>query len=199
MSRSVRTPAAVAATALLLVTAAASGAAAADGATQVQVSANNNPGSRQFFVEDLTGKPLTRLDLGTGAQGLPFQTRVKDTDYTSNNGGFVAGAEMTNLYRKGATIEYGTKVDSRKLSISYAGIPSDVSGLALGALPKIAISGVLPLCKDLACPPARRQRPARPRRRHRDRHDGRHRRHGRRHSAPSAGRSAARSAGPSAR
>ena len=75
---------------------------------------------------------------------------MKDTDYTSNNGGFVASAEMTNLYRKGATIEYGTKVDSRKLSISYAGIPSDVSGLALGALPKIAISGVLPLCKDLA-------------------------------------------------
>lgn len=124
-------------------------AAAAD-VTTIGVTASAGSGSRQFYVENLAGQPLTALDLGTSGQGSLFQTRVRDTNFGSPNAGFTASAEMTNLYRKtSGTIDYATKVDSAKLSVSYAAVPTDVAGVSLAALPKVTIAGLLPTCSAL--------------------------------------------------
>lgn len=145
---SVTRPLTVGVTALLALGAAATGAAAQ---SEVDVSAAATSGSRQFFVEDLTGTTLTALDLGTSGQGQLFQTRVKDMDYTSTAADFTASAEMTNLYRTtGGVIDPNVMVPSEKVSVSYAALPTDVTGVSLAALPKIGVAGVLPVCSQLS-------------------------------------------------
>ncbi len=143
-------PLVIGVTALLALGAAATGAAAQ--ATPVDVTASANAGSRQFFVEDLAGAALTKLELGTSGQGQPFQTRVKDDNFTSTNARFTASAEMTNLYKTGptGTLDYATKVASEKLSVDFAGVPTDVSGVSLGAVPRISYAGLLPKCNELS-------------------------------------------------
>ena len=141
-------PLTVGLTALLALGAAATGAAAQ--VSPIGVSAAANAGSRQFFVEDLTGTTLTALDLGSSGQGQLFQTRVKDTDYKATGSKFTASAEMTNLYKKnGTVIDTTTKVASEKLSVSYAAVPTDVAGVSLAALPKVSVAGLLPKCSSL--------------------------------------------------
>lgn len=135
-------------TALLAVGAAAGGAAAQQ--SEVTVSADSQPGSRQFFVEDLTGTTLTALDLGTTGSGQPFQVRVADNGFLSPSAPFTASAEMTHLYRKGAdgTLDYGTRVGSDKVGVSYIGAP-DVAGVSVGAIPTLGLTGALPTCDQL--------------------------------------------------
>ena len=143
-------PLTVGLTALLALGAAATGAAAAD-VSSIGVSAAANAGSRQFFVEDLTGATLTALDLGSSGQGQLFQTRVKDADFKATGAKFSASAEMTNLYKKnGTVIDTATKVASEKLSVSYAAVPTDVTGVSLAALPKVSVAGLLPTCGSLS-------------------------------------------------
>ena len=137
-------------TALLALGAAATDAAAAD-VSSSGVSAAANAGSRQFFVEDLTGTALTALDLGSSGQGQLFQTRVRDTDFKATGAKFTASAEMTNLYKKDVSgIDTATKVASEKLSVSYGAVPTDVTAVSLAAVPKISIAGLLPKCSSLA-------------------------------------------------
>jgi hypothetical protein len=143
-------PLTIGVTALLTLGAVATGAAAQD-VSSVGVLAEAAPGSRQFFVEDLAGAPLTQLDLGTSGQSAPFQTRVADDGFTGTAATFRASAEMTKLYKVTAdVIDYSTEVDSDKISVSYTGVPTDVAGVSLGAVPKIQVAGLLPKCNELS-------------------------------------------------
>lgn len=144
-----RRPVVIGVTALLALGAAATGAQAQT--STIGVSALATSGSRQFFVEDLSGTTLTALDLGSSGQGQLFQTRVKDTDFKLTQAAFTASAEMTNLYKKtGQTIDYSTKVPSSKISVAYAAQPTDLSSVSLAALPKVTVAGVLPTCSNLS-------------------------------------------------
>ena len=144
-------PLTIGVTALLSLGAVTSGAVAQE-TKSVDVSAAADAGSRQFFVEDLTGTALTALDLGTSGQGQLFQTRVKDSNYTATTAPFTASAEMTKLYKlSGTTIDYtATPVASEKLSVVFPTTPTDVSGVSLGAIPKVGVKALLPLCSELA-------------------------------------------------
>jgi hypothetical protein len=129
---------------------AAAGGAAAQEVQDVDVSATAEAGSRQFFVEDLSGVDLQTLDLGTSGQGQLFQVRVKDSGFLSPSAPFTASAEMTKLYRKNSdgTLTYTTNVDSSKIEIGYLGVP-DVAGVAFGAVPTVQLAGALPTCDQL--------------------------------------------------
>ncbi|HVM28660.1 MAG TPA: hypothetical protein VM433_13445 [Mycobacteriales bacterium] len=132
---------------------AATGAAAQD-SSSIDVSARSELGSRQFYVEDLAGATLTGLDLGSGTSGAPFQTRVQDSSWLSPEAGFSVSAEMTNLYRytgsgSAKAIDHGVKVDSKKVSVGFVGVPTDVSGVSLGAVPRVQVAGAMPACGSL--------------------------------------------------
>jgi hypothetical protein len=129
---------------------AAAGGAAAQEVQDVDVSATAEAGSRQFFVEDLSGVDLQTLDLGTSGQGQLFQVRVKDSGFLSPSAPFTASAEMTKLYKKNSdgTLTYTTNVDSSKIEIGYLGAP-DVAGVAFGAVPTVQLTGALPTCDQL--------------------------------------------------
>lgn len=143
-------PAVVGLSALLAVGAAASGASAQQAPAEITVSAAAAAGSRQFFVEDLSGATLSALDLGTTGKGQLFQVRVVDDGFLSPSAPFTASAEMTKLYKKDAAgnPDYATSVDSSKLSVSFVGAP-DLAGVAFGAIPTITITGTLATCSDL--------------------------------------------------
>lgn len=134
----------------LLAVGAAAGGASAQAPQEVTVSAAAQAGSRQFFVEDLSGVTLSALDLGTSGQGQLFQVRVVDDGFLSPSAPFTASAEMTKLYKVDGAGNpvYGTVVDSGKLSVSFVGAP-DVAGVAFGAVPTITLTGALPTCSGL--------------------------------------------------
>lgn len=145
---SMNRPVAVGVLSLLALGAASTGASA--GTSTIGVTASAATGSRQFFVEDLSGTALTTLDLGSSGQGQLFQTRVADRDFAMPQAAFTASAEMTHLYKTGTAVDYGTKVDSSKIAISYAQVPTDVAGVSLSALPKVRLTGLLPTCSELS-------------------------------------------------
>ena len=145
---SVNRPVAVGVLSLLALGAASTGALAQT--TTIGVTASVATGSRQFFVENLSGTALTALDLGSSGQGQLFQTRVADSDFAMPQAGFTASAEMTHLYKTGTSVDYGTKVDSSKIAISYAQVPTDIAGVSLAALPQVRLTGLLPTCSELS-------------------------------------------------
>ncbi len=144
MNRSARLPLAA------LVAAACSVSVAAPASSEtVDVSLSALGGSRQFAVEDVSGKPLTAINLGTGGT-QPFRTRVTDKDFTSVTQPYSVGATMSNLYLKsGTSYDYATKISSSELSLAYPTSPLDALGVAFPVTPDLGLSGPIPSCLNL--------------------------------------------------
>jgi hypothetical protein len=116
--------------------------------SSLPVSLQTLGGTRQFAVEDLGGNPLTALDLGTTGT-KPFRTHVTDSGFTDLTHDYAVTSKMTNLYLKtGDTHNYGTKIDSSDVSITFGGTPLSLSGLLLPVLPKLTITAI-PTCAAL--------------------------------------------------
>lgn len=112
------------------------------------VSLQTLGGTRQFAVEDLSGAPLTALDLGTSGT-KPFRTHVTDSGFTDLTHDYAVTATMTNLYlQTGQTHNYGTRIDSSDVSIAFGGTPLSLSGLSIPVLPKLTITAI-PTCAAL--------------------------------------------------
>ena len=138
-----------AAAAALLAPAAALPAMAAG----VDVTITGLGGTRQFSVEDLTGAPLTALDLGTGG-AKPFRTHVADSSFlplSAVTDDYSVTATMSNLYLKtgASTYNYAVKIPSSDLKIGFGNDPLAGSGITVQDLPKISLSGTLAGCASL--------------------------------------------------
>lgn len=149
MARTNRTlTAAIAATTAV----ALAGPALADTVTSnVAVTITGIGGTRQFAVEDLTGAPLSALDLGTGG-AEPFRTHVTDTSFLpTGSGDYTVSATMSNLYLKtgATTYNYAVKVPAKDLSIGFGSNPLSGSGIGLVTLPKLSVTGALTSCASL--------------------------------------------------
>ena len=117
--------------------------------SSVSVSLASAPGTRQFYVEDLTGAELTALDLGTGGN-QPFRVRVKDTAFASPTAGYQVSATMTNLYRQsGAGYDYGVRIPSSAVSLDFPSSALQANGVSLAMLPTLDLSGTVPSCSSL--------------------------------------------------
>jgi len=134
---------------LPLVAAAAACALAAPAfADNVSVTLTGAGGTRQFSVEDMSGQPLTALDLTNNAQ--PFKVHVADNSFlpTAGQGNYTVSASMSNLYLKTgtSTYNYAVKIPSSQLSVGFGGNPLSASGISLVDLPKLNLTGSL-TCK----------------------------------------------------
>jgi hypothetical protein len=118
-------------------------------AETVDVTLGALGGTRQFAVEDISGNPLTAINLGTGGT-QPFRTRVVDESFTSVSEPYTVSATMSNLYLKsGASYAWGTKVPSSELSLVYPTNPLQALGVAFPVVPDLSLSGTLPTCASL--------------------------------------------------
>lgn len=129
-----------------LVAAAAACALAAPAlADNVSVTLTGAGGTRQFSVEDMSGAPLTALDLTNNAQ--PFKVHVADSSFlpSAGQGNYTVSATMSNLYLKTgqSTYNYAVKIPSSQLSIGFGGNPLSTSGISLVDLPKLNLTGSL--------------------------------------------------------
>lgn len=150
MHRRVLTTGALALALTMLVTVAAL-------AQQVLVTLTNPPGTRQVFIEDLVGNPLTSLELGT-SRSRAFRVRVVDTDM--NRTGFTVQASMSHLYldNGGGNYDHATRIPSSDVSIDYP--TSALNVLDVGALLSPIFDGTLSISAvctllgilPLACP-----------------------------------------------
>jgi hypothetical protein len=133
----------------LVAAAAAVSLAAPALADNVSVTLTGTGGTRQFSVEDLSGNPLTALDLGTGSS-QPFKLHVADSSFlpAAGQSGYTVSATMSNLYLKKSdgTYNYAVKVPSSELSIGFGNNPLSVAGLSLVDLPRLSIGGTLAAC-----------------------------------------------------
>lgn len=115
----------------------------------VDVSLQSTPGSRQFAVQNISGAPLTAINLGSGGQ-QPFRTVVTDTTFQNLTQGYNVNAKMNNLYlHNDTTPVFGTKVPSSEVSLQYGTSPLSALGLDLSVLPKVSVSGTLQSCAEL--------------------------------------------------
>lgn len=135
-----------AAVALACATAAMVPAASAD---TVDVSLAALAGTRQFAVEDISGNPLTAINLGAGGT-QPFRTRVTDANFTSLSDEYTVSATMSNLYLKqGAGYDWTTMVPASDLELVYPTQPLTALGVSFPVIPDLSLSGVLPTCATL--------------------------------------------------
>lgn len=131
-------------------------AAPALAATSVPVTVVGVGGTRQFAVEDVSGAPLTAINLGTGG-AQPFRTHVTDSSFVpaALGGNYDVTATLSNLYLKtgsGSTAsdyDFNVKVPSSDVAIGFGSNPLGVSGLSLADLPRISVSGTLASCLNL--------------------------------------------------
>lgn len=130
-------------------------AALAVGATAVSAQAQTIPvgvtqsgGTRTITVEDLTGAPLSSLELGT-SRSLPFRVHVVDTTYDRK--AFTTEATMTNLYKStgASTYDYGTQIASAKISLARLTAPVDA--LSISSVLKPAFTVVATITDPLLC------------------------------------------------
>jgi hypothetical protein len=135
-------------TAVSACVAAAAMPALADG---VSVSLADDPGSRQFAVQDISGNPLTAVNLGTGG-AQPFRTVVTDTKFRNLTKGYNVSATMNNLYlqKSDGTSDYTARVRSSDVSLQYGTSPLSALGVSFPVVPKLTVSGVLQTCASLS-------------------------------------------------
>jgi hypothetical protein len=129
-----------------LVAAAAALALAAPAlADNVSVTLTGSGGTRQFSVEDMSGNPLTALDLTSSSQ--PFKVHVQDNAFlpSAGQGNYSVSATMSNLYLKtgASTYNYAVKVPSSDLSVGFGSNPLSATGLSLVDLPTLNLTGTL--------------------------------------------------------
>ena len=119
--------------------------------SSVAVTVTGLGGTRQFAVEDLTGAPLTALDLGTGG-AKPFRTHVTDSAFLpSGSGDFSVSATLSNLYLKtgASSYNYAVKVPSSEVAIGFGSNALAGQAISLVTLPKLSVSGTLSSCASL--------------------------------------------------
>lgn len=129
---------------------AVAGPAVAD--TSAPVTVVGVGGTRMLYVEDVSGQPLTGLNLGTGG-AQPFRTHVVDSSFVpaASGGNYSVNATLNNLYLKTSTgHDFTTKVPSSAVSINFGTSPLSETGLSIADLPKLAISGALTTCANLS-------------------------------------------------
>jgi hypothetical protein len=127
--------------------------------TSVPVTVVGLGGTRQFAVEDITGSPLSAINLGTGG-AQPFRTHVTDSSFlpTATGGNYDVTATLSNLYLKtgagstAADYNYNVKVPSSAARIGFGSNPLGVNGLSILDLPKLSLSGTLGSCASLSGP-----------------------------------------------
>lgn len=106
-------------------------------------------GSRQLYVEDLAGAPLTALSFGAGGT-LPFRVRVADNLFNATSSGYTVSATMTNLYLKsGAGHDFTVKVPSADVAVGFGSTPLSASGVSVELTPQYLLSGTIPSCAAL--------------------------------------------------
>ena len=114
-------------------------------ADNVSVTLTGSGGTRQFSVEDMSGNPLTALDLTGSSQ--PFKVHVADNAFlpTAGQGNYTVSATMSNLYLKtgSSTYNYAVKVPSSDLSVGFGSNPLSATGLSLVDLPTLNLTGTL--------------------------------------------------------
>jgi hypothetical protein len=145
--------------ALLVAATSVAVAAPALAATSVPVTVIGLGGTRQFAVEDITGSPLSAINLGTGG-AQPFRTHVTDAAFlpTATLGNYDVTATLSNLYLKtgagSAATDYNfnVKVPSSAAKIGFGSNPLGVNGLSIVDLPKLSLSGTLSSCANLSGP-----------------------------------------------
>lgn len=125
-------------------------------AAGVDVTVVGLGGTRQFAVEDLSGAPLTALDLGTG-QAKPFRTRVTDAGFlpaSAATDDYTVTATLSNLYLKTgpSTYSYAVTIPSSALAIGFGSTPLAGSGVSLRDLPTLSLTGTLSSCLALSDP-----------------------------------------------
>jgi hypothetical protein len=129
----------------LIATAAALALAAPALADNVSVTLTGSGGTRQFSVEDMSGNPLTALDLTSSSQ--PFKVHVQDNAFlpSAGQGNYSVSATMSNLYLKtgASTYNYAVKVPSSDLSVGFGSNPLTATGLSLVDLPTLNLTGTL--------------------------------------------------------
>lgn len=136
-------------TVALVAAAAAVALAAPASADNVDVALGALGGTRQFAVEDVSGAPLTAINLGTGGV-QPFRTHITDAGFTNVTKGYTVGATMSNLYLKsGSTYDYSTSVPSSAVSLVYPTNPLAALGVTFPVLPPLSLSGLLPSCLSM--------------------------------------------------
>ncbi len=115
----------------------------------VAVSLTDAPGSRQFAVQDISGNPLTAINLGTGGV-QPFRTTVTDSAFKNLTSGYSVSAKMNNLYLQvGGNPDFTQKVASKDVSLQYGTSPLSALGVAFPVLPRLTVSGTLRSCANL--------------------------------------------------
>lgn len=110
-------------------------------------------GTRQFAVEDVTGAPLTAINLGTGGS-QPFRTHVTDNAFlpSATGGNYDVTATLSNLYLKtgsgstAADYNFNVKVPSSAARIGFGSNPLAVDGLSVTDLPQLSLAGTLTSC-----------------------------------------------------
>jgi hypothetical protein len=144
---------------LVAATTAVAVAAPAFADTSVPVTVIGLGGTRQFAVEDITGSPLSAINLGTGG-AQPFRTHVTDAAFlpTATGGNYDVSATLSNLYLKtgagsaATDYNYNVKVPSSAAKIGFGSNPLGVNGLSIVDLPKLSIAGTLSSCASLTGP-----------------------------------------------
>lgn len=116
----------------------------------VTVQASQLSGTRQFYVEDLLGRPLEKMTLPPDDALQAFRVRVVDLDFLSRND-FIVDVRLNNLYlTTGAGAhDYTAKISSSLIRLGF--LPNAVGGL-LGALkvqPVYLLSGLIGSCSDV--------------------------------------------------
>lgn len=110
------------------------------------VSLDASVGSRQFFVEDLTGSDLTSLNIDRdGAQ--PFRVRVKDTNFGSVTQDYQIDATLNNLYKDGDVTK--SKIPSSAFKIGFGASKLAASGVSFPVEPSYLLSGTIEPCATL--------------------------------------------------
>ncbi len=125
-------------------------------ADSVDVTVTGLGGTRQFSVEDLTGAPLSALDLGTG-QPKPFRTHVQDSNFlpvSALTDDFSVSATLNNLYLKTgpSSYNYAVKIPSSALGINFGGTPLVGKGISVLDLPKLSLTGTIGSCLSMTDP-----------------------------------------------
>lgn len=132
---------------------AASAAGPASGITtshSTTVMLDASVGSRQFFVEDLTGSDLTTLSIDRDGK-QPFRVRVVDTNFATVAQDYEIDATLNNLY-KDADVG-GPKIPSSAFSIGFGASKLSAAGVSFPVRPSYLLSGEIPSCTDLALEP----------------------------------------------
>ena len=118
-------------------------------ADPVVVSLEDTLGTRQFAVQDISGAPLTAIDLGSGGS-QPFRTVVTDTAFKNLTSGYSVSATMNNLYLDtGSGYDWTTSVPSSDVRLDYGTSPLAALGVTFPVVPRLTVSGTLQSCADL--------------------------------------------------